>query len=529
MNPEPFTAGKPVIEAWAHAVIFDLDGVITDTAEAHATAWKAMFDEFLEKRAKQLKMPFVPFDRDAEYRRFVDGKPRYDGVKSVLQSRGIELEAGSPDDLPGHQTVSGLGNRKNEIFQQAIEDGGVKVFPSAIRLIRRLRSQEVKTAVVSSSKNCQRVLEMAEIADLFDVRVDGVRAEALGLAGKPAPDTFLRAAKELDVQPDRAVVVEDAIAGVEAGRRGGFGCVIGVDRSGRGQAMIDSGADWVVNDIAEIDSVVPSRRRNATGLPSALERIDEITRRQDGRQPVLFLDYDGTLSPIVDRPEDADLSVAMQNVLRDVAERCTVAIVSGRGLEDVKKKVGLKTLYYAGSHGFEIDGPGSTHMQNQEGVEALPALDEAEAQLQRQLAGIEGARVERKKFSVAVHYRNVAPGDTETIQQIVNGVLEAHAGLRKGHGKKVFEVQPDVAWNKGRAVLWLIERLKLDGDNFQPIYIGDDVTDEDAFRVLQGRGAGILVQEGDVRQTHAGYVLETTAQVGLFLEKLAATTHRGES
>jgi alpha,alpha-trehalase len=527
MTPETFTAGTRAIEKWAHAVIFDLDGVITDTAEAHARAWEEMFDEYLEKRADQLEVPFVPFDRDAEYRRYVDGKPRYVGVRSFLQSRGVELEAGSPDDPPGRETICGLGNRKNKIYQEAIERGGVKVFPAAVRLIRRLRSQDVKTAVVSSSKNCQQVLEMAEIADLFDVRVDGIRSAALGLPGKPAPDIFLQAAKELDVQPDRAVVVEDAIAGVEAGRRGGFGCVIGVDRSGRGKAMKASGADWVVNDIAEIDSVVPLQRRNATGLPSALERIDEISRCHDGRQPVLFLDYDGTLCPIVDQPEKADLSAAMQNALRDLAERCTVAIVSGRGLMDVKKRVALETLYYAGSHGFEIEGPGSTHMQNQKGVDALPVLDEAEKQLQRDVVDIEGALVERKKFSVAVHYRNVAPEDVKTIEQIVDGVLEKHTSLRKGHGKKVFELQPDAAWDKGRAVLWLMDRLDLDSDQFQPIYIGDDVTDENAFRVLQGRGAGILVQDGDVRQTHAEYVLNTTAEVRLFLEKLSAAIHGG--
>jgi alpha,alpha-trehalase len=516
------TADGRTIEQWAQAVIFDLDGVITDTAEAHARAWKTMFDDFLKRRAERRQEPFDPFDDEGDYLRYVDGKPRYDGVASFLASRGIELAYGSPDDPPGRETVCGLGNRKNQIYRETIEQGGVKVFPSSVRFIRRLRSRDIRTAVVSSSKNCRQVLEAAEIQDLFDARVDGVRSAQLGLPGKPAPDIFLQAAKELGVSPEQAVVVEDAIAGVTAGHRGGFGCVIGVDRTGQGQAMQDHGADWVVNDIAEIDGDVPVRRRNASGLPSALNRVDQILDRRDGRRPVLFLDYDGTLTPIVDHPDKADLPGPMKKTLATLAQHCTVAIVSGRGLADVKKRVGLDDLTYAGSHGFEIEGPQTAPMQNEKGVAALPALDAAESDLQRRLANITGALVERKRFSIAVHYRNVAPQALQTVEEIVDVVHRDHAGLRKNAGKKIFELQPDVAWNKGRAVLWLMEQLNLDDDRFQPIYIGDDVTDEDAFRSLRGRGVGILVHEGEVRQTEAEYGLSTTQEVQAFLDRLSA-------
>ncbi|MGA6924650.1 MAG: trehalose-phosphatase, partial [Desulfosarcina sp.] len=294
-----------------------------------------------------------------------------------------------------------------------------------------------------------------------------------------------------------------------------------------GQTMKDHGADWVVDDIAEIDRDGLCKHRNAGGLPSALNRIDEISGFDEGRRPVLFLDFDGTLSPIVDRPQDAALAPGMHRALIALAEHCTVAIVSGRGLSDVRERVGLDTLYYAGSHGFEIDGPGQTRLQSDKGIQALPALDRAEAQLKGRLADIDGALVERKKFSVAVHYRKVAPEDAGKVEQIVDGVLGDHADLRKGRGKKVFELQPDVAWDKGHAVQWLMKKLDLDDEMIKPIYIGDDVTDEDAFRVLQGRGAGILVHDGDDRRTYAGYGLETPREVRAFLEDLSAALQGG--
>jgi len=234
------------------AVLFDLDGVLTATARTHAASWKAMFDTFLEKRAKEGRRPFHPFDIISDYQLYVDGKLRYEGVQSFLKSRSIELPRGVPDDPPGYDTVCGLGNLKDELVKQAIEEGPVETYPGAVALARHVLALGMKTAVVSASKNCQAVLMAANIEHLFPVRVDGEVAERLQIAGKPAPDTFLRAAAMLEVDPRRAVVVEDAISGVAAGRAGGFGLVIGVDRKGSAAALLANGADLVVTDLGEL-------------------------------------------------------------------------------------------------------------------------------------------------------------------------------------------------------------------------------------------------------------------------------------
>lgn len=233
------------------AVIFDLDGVITRTATLHAASWKKMFDEFLQRYGAERGQVRQPFD-EADYRRYVDGKPRYEGVASFLESRGIQLPWGDLTDPPDRETVCGLGNRKNELFLKLMREQGVETYASTIDLIRELRGTGIKTAVVSSSKSTLEILESVHITELFDVKIDGVDASRLGLPGKPAPDTFLEATKRLGVPPSRAVVVEDAIAGVQAGSRGGFGCVVGVDRTGHPEALKDAGADLVVADLAEV-------------------------------------------------------------------------------------------------------------------------------------------------------------------------------------------------------------------------------------------------------------------------------------
>lgn len=234
------------------AVLFDLDGVLTKTASVHAVAWKKLFDGFLKQRSADLGVPFVPFDIDADYRRYVDGKPRHDGVAAFLKSRGIELPWGAPEDASDAQSVRALGNLKDEYFLEYLKQQGVKPYDAAITLVRTLRAQQIKTAVVSSSNNCTAVLEAAGIVQLFDALVDGMDVTRLDLKGKPAPDAFLEAARRLGIAPSRAVVVEDAIAGVQAGRAGQFGCVIGVDRSGQSQALYEAGADVVVTDLAQV-------------------------------------------------------------------------------------------------------------------------------------------------------------------------------------------------------------------------------------------------------------------------------------
>ena len=234
------------------ACLFDLDGVLTRTAIVHAAAWKQMFDGYLRERAERAGEEFVPFDPGADYGEYVDGKPRFDGVRSFLASRGIELPEGSDGDPPGAETVRGLGNRKNEIVLRLIREQGVEAYEGSVRYLDAARDAGLHRAVVSASANCRDVLVAAGIEDYFEVRIDGVVAERDGLNGKPEPDTFLAAARALGVGPDEAAVFEDALAGVSAGRAGGFACVVGVDRVGHADGLREHGATVVVNDLAEL-------------------------------------------------------------------------------------------------------------------------------------------------------------------------------------------------------------------------------------------------------------------------------------
>ena len=238
------------------AVLFDLDGVLTATAKIHAACWKQMFDSFLSQYAEAHNLPLQPFDIQTDYNLYVDGKALYDGVRSFLESRHIYLPEGSPAALPDWETVCGLGNRKNSLVNDVIASDGVDAFPGTVAFARYIRQCGMKTAVVTPSTNCELVLESAGITNLLDVRVDGNVAAQEHLAGKPAPDMFLAAAQKLSVLPRRAVVIEDAISGVQSGRAGQFGLVIGVDRRGHGDLLKENGADIVVTDVGQLLSPV---------------------------------------------------------------------------------------------------------------------------------------------------------------------------------------------------------------------------------------------------------------------------------
>lgn len=232
--------------------LFDLDGVLTQTAKVHAAAWKEMFDEYLKARAEQRGEQFVPFDKVTDYDEYVDGKPRYDGVRSFLESRKIDLPQGTPDDSPGEETVDGLGNRKNEIVLKIIKEHGVEPYEGSVAYVKAARDAGLHRVVVSSSTNARDVLEHAGMIDLFEHIIDGTVADRQHLKGKPAPDTFLEGAKVVGVDASQATVFEDALAGVAAGRAGNFGHVVGVDRVGQADELIRHGADVVVKDLAEL-------------------------------------------------------------------------------------------------------------------------------------------------------------------------------------------------------------------------------------------------------------------------------------
>lgn len=248
------------------AVIFDLDGVVTRTADLHARAWKKSFDDFLEAREEREGESQRRFDASEDYLEYVDGKPRYEGIASFLDSRGIDLPRGSPDDSPGTDSIYGLGKTKNRLFLELLDSEGVQLYESTIGLLRELLGRGVRTAVVSSSKNCRAVLRAAGIESLFLARVDGAVAERLGLAGKPEPDIFLKSAEFLGAEPREAVVIEDSQSGVRAGRAGKFGLVIGVDRGQQAGALLKAGAHKVVSDLGE----------------TSMEEMDEWFRQSSG-------------------------------------------------------------------------------------------------------------------------------------------------------------------------------------------------------------------------------------------------------
>jgi len=510
--------------ARVQAVLFDMDGVVTDTAQAHADAWKRMFDEFLEARADRLGEQFRPFDLRLDYRRYVDGKPRMDGVRSFLGARGIELPYGDADDGPEHDTVRGLGTRKDRYFTAWLEESEVRSYPGTLRLIDDLRAAGLKIAVFSASRNAEATLRNAGVLHLFDARVDGMDAAHLDIPGKPDPAMLLEAARRLGAVPACTAVVEDAIAGVQAAAKGGFALVIGVARGDHGDQLEAAGADLVVQDLSEMRCTAEEglKVKTLARLPDVWSREDAIRQRLSGKAPKVFLDYDGTLTPIVEDHTKALLAQDMRAAVAKLAGHCEVIIVSGRDLGKLRQLVGLDHVWYAGSHGFEIVGPQGSLEQLEQGSEFLPELDAVEQALREALTDVEGHSVERKKFSIAVHYRQVAQEAVGKLRSILDSMLSEHPRLRLGHGKKVFELRPDIEWNKGEAVRWILQRNSLDQAGIVPLYVGDDITDEDAFHVLAGRGLSIAVRHDETRQTAADYSVADTQEVQRLLEMLAA-------
>ncbi len=514
--------GPPANAARLEAVLFDMDGVITDTAEAHMAAWKQLFDAYLHERD-----PDAEQFSAADYRRYVDGKPRYDGVESFLRSRGIELPLGEPEDSPEKETVCGLGNRKNRYFREWLAENAVAVFPGSRALLDELERTGIRAAVFSSSRNARDVLDSAGMLERFEVKIDGEDMAEADLPGKPDPAIMCRAAERLGIAPGSCAVVEDAVAGVEAGAAGGFAQVIGIGRDDETD-LEEAGADLVVADLAELavadgPSLVARMLRST---PLVRDARDAFERQAADKRIAVFLDYDGTLTPIVENPEDATLGEGMRAALSRLAAQVPVAIVSGRDLKDVQDLVKDDSLYYAGSHGFDLAGPDDWREVAEKGEEFLPTLKTAGDALEERLASVEGARVERKRFSLAVHFRQVSDADEETVADAVRETIARHEDLHASGGKKVFDIKPRVDWHKGRAVLSLLKKLELDSADVLPIYVGDDTTDEDAFRSLSDCGLGVVVRDGADRRTAARFALEDTDDVERFLRWLADDVSR---
>lgn len=383
------------------------------------------------------------------------------------------------------------------------------LFEAAVDLARRLRGIGVATAAHSSSPNCQHALKDAGVDVLFDVCIDGI-------GGSRGTAVLADAAQRLGVRPQRCVVVEDTCVGVTAGREGGFAVVIGVDRAGQGD-LLRCGADAVVADLAEI--AVRSGDRLISTLPNALTSYGQLIGITSARESMVFLDYDGTLAPIVSDPDAAALVDGAAEALGLVAAVCPVAILSGRDLADVRSRVGTPGIWYAGSHGFELTGPDGTYHCNEAAATSVPLLEHAAAELTSTLATIAGVRVEHKRFAVAVHYREVAPEHVDEIVALTHHIGHRD-GLRVTSGRKIVELRPDIDWDKGTTLAWIRDRID-PAVALLPIYIGDDLTDEDAFDAVHFDGVGIVVrhdEDGD-RKTAARFSLQSPEEVREFLER----------
>jgi trehalose 6-phosphate phosphatase len=336
-----------------------------------------------------------------------------------------------------------------------------------------------------------------------------------------AADGPAQAAARLQVRPGRGVVVAGDAAAIEAARAAGFALVIGVDRAARGDALRDAGADAVITDLGEVDVRTGDRRMSQ--LPDAVQALTDTAGGLADRRPAVFFDFDGTLSDIVDDPDAARPVAGSAEALAKLATRCPVAVLSGRDLADVSKRVGVQGIWYAGSHGFELTAPDGTHHQNDAAAAAIPVLEQAAGELRDQLGGIAGVVVEHKRFGVAVHYRNA---ERDRIGEVLAAVRAAgrRDALRVTTGREVIELRPDLDWDKGRTLRWVIDHLHQAGSgSLTPVYLGDDITDEDAFDAVRDDGVPILVRhtdDGD-RATAALFALDSPARAAEFTDRLA--------
>jgi trehalose-phosphatase len=389
-------------------------------------------------------------------------------------------------------------------------------FSATVELARKLQDIGVGAAAYSGNPQGRQALKSAGVDDLFGVCIDGIAGER-GTVEKPDPTVLLDATRRLGVRPQRCVVVENSAAGVAAARDGGFALVVGIDGTGTADELVRHGADVVLDDLADV--ALRTGDRPISDLPNALTSYGQLIGITSARESMLFLDYDGTLSPIVSDPDTAKLVDGGAKALTLVAGVCPVAILSGRDLADIRERVGIPGLWYAGSHGFELTAPDGTYHCNEAAAAFVPILERAAAELREVLVRLPGVRVEHKRFAVAVHYREVAE---EHIGEIVATThkLGVVLGLRVTSGRMLVELRPDLDWDKGTTLTWIRERIDASTSRL-PIYIGDDLTDEDAFDAVTFDGIGIVVghdEDGD-RRTAAHFALASPDQVCEFIAR----------
>jgi alpha,alpha-trehalase len=497
------------------AVIFNLDGVLTDAASLQRTAWASLFNDYLANRPAHEDEDHSPFT-DEDYQQLIDGKQRPDGVADFLASRGISLPRGVPSDT-SDDTICGLASRQRQIYADLL-DREAPLFGAMVTLAQKLRDIEVAaTAVHALGTGSRPVPKAGGIDSLLDTYIGGTAAEALSVAERPylvidqEATHVLDAAGKLGVHPHRTVVVGDTEAGLSAGRDAGFALVIGVDRTGRVDELFQRSADIVVADLADIP--VRTGDKRISEIPNVLESYGQLASIAIARESTLFLNCETALSQIVSDPGAVVLDDGMAEALARLADSSPVVIISCYDLADIRDKVGLPGIWYAGCHGFELVGPDGSHHEHEAGAAAVPVLADAAAELRATLEQIPGLRVVRTRFTVAVHYRGVA---SERIDEIVATThrLGRRNNLRVTSGRMLVELRPDIDWDKGTRLSWIRSHID-ESKSLIPIYIGGDLTDEDAFEELQLGGIGIAVRqaEDDNRRTAARFVLDSPDQV----------------
>lgn len=509
------------------AVLCDLDGVITQTVKIHVAAWQRVFDLFFQNLNQLSSTHLYSFDAAHDYVQFLDGKPRIDGVRDYLSAKNIKIAMGEMND-EGLDSIYGLVYQKNKIFLELLHEQGVDVYSDNIRQLQHWQRQGMPLAVVSYSKNCRRMLDAANLSSLFKVCVDGQMVEKNHLPGKPHPDKFLFAAKMLNISPQHLMVVEDAVAGIQAAKKGQFGLSVAVIRPDNKESMAQSEPDIMISHLGELDYVGHSICFS-TGyhkLPNAITQFSDLSQKLPFPNVVIFSDYDGTLTPIVKRPEEAFLNADMQQVLNELSQRLKIVIISGRDRKCVRELVNLPHLIYVGDHGLDMEDSSQSLIDSQKLDNYLSSINQIRHDLWQKLSDVSRIQFEPKKFTLAIHYRNIESQHEQAVITTVEQVIKNYPDLKIVYGKKVLEIYPNIDWHKGKALNAIFSQMQFSSD-VVPLYMGDDLTDENAFRALPERGVGILV--GDHGQaTYADFRLEDPKQVKDLLRLLITLEARDE-
>lgn len=498
------------------ALIFDLDNIIAESQTLQVLAWKRLFDHYNHQRKLSQKPEYVPFDREVDYSNKIHGHSIYDAVRTFLSSRNIKLPEGDPDDLPGYESVSALGNMKNQIYRDLFKDRGIDFFSDLIEPVERWKDEGYKTAAISTNKKCHILLKDAGIDMIFDKIVDGYDIEKLDLKGKPEADIYLEAARQLNVSPEETAVFEDDVEGIKAARKGGFKRVVGLSRNNSPETLRNYGANIVIRSYATLNHTV----HEFDELPSALTRLGELFEDWKNKELLFFLDYDMLHPAIRKQPEDIFISEEIKDLLSRLSNYAKVTVINGRDLSDIRQMTGLDQIYYAGNYGFEISGPGNIHYEHEGLRKILPKLDIAEKLLRDKLLEFDNVRFERQRYVLSIHYQNLEDEKTPEAESRINQILLNRPDLEKVIGEKMIEIRPYQNWNKGKAMKWLMGEVSgILHDNYL-VYLGNDFTDEDAFtQIIKQKGIRILVgNHGEL--TLADYKLQDLDEVKAWLNNI---------